>query len=177
VNSPTALVVIDAQVNMFDPSNPVRFAEGLLDRLIKLVAEAHADHIPVVFIRNCGGQGDPDAPGTPGWELHPSLQPADGDLVLDKTTCDTFASTALGEELEVHGVTRIVIAGLQSDYCIRKTTQGALSRGLQVTLVSDGHSTYDGGGRTAADIIAAVNKEFENRADLVTAEKVRWRQP
>lgn len=80
----------------------------------------------------------------------------------------------MGEELEVRGVTRIVIAGLQSDYCIRETTRGALSRGLQVTLVSDGHSTYDGGGRTAADIIAAVNKEFENRANLVTAEAVRF---
>jgi len=102
------------------------------------------------------------------------LQPADGDLVVDKTTCDTFASTALGEKLEARGVTRIVIAGLQSDYCIRETTQGALSRGLQVTLVSDGHSTYNGGGLTAADIIAAVNQEFEGRADLVTAEAVRF---
>jgi len=174
MNSPTVLIVIDAQVNMFDPSNPVRFAEGLLDRLIRLVGQARADRTPVVFVRNCGGPGDPDAPGTPGWELHPLLQPANGDLVLDKTTCDTFASTALGEELEARGATRIVIAGLQSDYCIRETTQGALSRGLQVTLVSDGHSTYDSGGRTAADIIAAVNKEFENRADLVTAEAVRF---
>ena len=46
-------------------------------------------------------------------------------------------------------------AGLQSEYCIRATTLGALSRDLEVTLVSNGHGTYDSAGRAASEISAA----------------------
>ena len=88
---------------------------------------------------------------TPGWELHPALQPAPGDLVVDKTTGDTFASTPLDGEHRTLGVTRLVIAGLQSENCIRDTALGALSRDYEVTLVSDGHSTYDADGQSAQE--------------------------
>ena len=168
----TALLVIDVQVNMFDPSHAVASADGLLARVRSLVERARATGAPVVFVRNCGGAGDPDVKGTPGWELHPVLQPAGGELVLDKTTCDTFASTPLGQELDALGVDRVVIAGLQSDYCIRETTLGAIARGLEVTLVADAHSTYDSSTRTAAEITTAVNAEFAGRAALTSTEGV-----
>ena len=128
------------------------------------------------MVRNCGGEADPDPDimGTPGWELHPAIVPAAGEVILDKTTCDTFASTSLGEDLARLGVRRLVIAGLQSDYCIRETTLGALERGYAVTLVSDAHSTVDGGGKTAAEKSAAVNEELGGRARLVTADEVRF---
>ena len=172
MNPNTALLVIDVQVNMFDPSHAVASADGLLAHVRSLVSSARAAGAPVVFVRNCGGLQDPDVKGTPGWELHPALQPAAGELVLDKTTCDTFASTPLGQELDARGVRRVVIAGLQSDYCVRETTLGALARGLEVTLVSDAHSTYDSRPRTAAQITAAVNAEFAGRAVLTPAEGV-----
>src|SRR5262245_38068158 len=95
----TAFLLIDAQVNQFDPSfpMPVLDAEKLLERLKDLVARARAANVPVIFVRNCGGAIDPDQKGTPGWQLHPQLQPLDGELVLDKTTCNTFASTDLDD--------------------------------------------------------------------------------
>jgi len=172
MNPNTALLVIDVQVNMFDPSHAVASADGLLTHVRSLVSSARAAGAPVVFVRNCGGLQDPDVKGTPGWELHPALQPAAGELVLDKTTCDAFASTPLGRELDVRGVRRVVIAGLQSDYCVRETTLGALARGLEVTLVSDAHSTYDSSQRTAAQITAAVNAEFAGRVVLTPAKGV-----
>ena len=162
MSSTTALVLIDVQVNMFDPANPVASADGLLERLAGLQARARAARAPIVFVRNCGGPSDPDQQGTP----------AAGDLVLDKTTCDTFASTALGDELASRGVAQVVIAGLQSDYCVRETTLGALARSLAVTLVSDGHSTYAGGGKTASEISAAVNAELAGRARLASAGEI-----
>ena len=170
----TALLLIDAQVNMFDPANPVAGADGLLSRLGQLLARARAAGAPVVFVRNCGGEADPDQRGTPGWELHPTLVPGDADVVLDKTTCDTFASTSLGETLAKRGARSVVIAGLQSEFCIRETTLGALERSLAVTLVSDGHSTYDGKTTKAAEKSAAVNAEFVGRATLLSAAEVQF---
>jgi nicotinamidase-related amidase len=166
----TALLVIDAQVNMFDPALPAHGAEALLPRLVRLVERARAAGMPVVFIRNCGGPGDPDERDTPGWQLHPALPRQDGDPLFDKSTTDAFASTPLAGALAARGVTRLVVAGLQSEHCVRATTLGALQRGFEVTLVADAHATYDAAGRSAAAISAGVNAELAGRAAVVSAE-------
>jgi nicotinamidase-related amidase len=69
----------------------------------------------------------------------------------------------------------LVVAGLQSEYCVRDTVLGALARGYEVTLISDGHSTYDGGGRSALEKSTAVNAELEHRVRLVRADELRFR--
>jgi nicotinamidase-related amidase len=171
----SALLLIDAQVNMFNPASPVGSADLLLARLIALVKNARAAHILIVFVRNGGGPGEPDERGTPGWELHPALGPMAGELVLDKTTSDTFESTPLHDELKARRIGRLVVTGLQSEYCVTKTTVGALARGYEVTLVKDGHSTYDDRGRSALEISAAVNAELEGRVQLASTADIRFR--
>ncbi len=171
----TALVLIDTQVSMFDPASPVSGAEELLMRLTDLVSRSRAAQVPVVFVRNCGGPGDPDVKGSAGWELHPALQHvAGGEMVVDKTTCDAFASTPLDDNLKALGVTDLILAGLQSEYCIRETTLGALSCEYAVTLVSDGHSTYDSEGQIAHERSAAVNTELRGQVKLVCAQEVSF---
>ena len=77
--------------------------------------------------------------------------------------------TGSGKELAARAIQALVIAGPQSEHCVRATVLGALARGLHVTLVANGHSTYDGGGRTAAAIRDAVNAEFARRVEIVRA--------
>jgi nicotinamidase-related amidase len=174
VSSKPALLLIDVQVNMFDPASPVAGSVALLERLRGLLQCARSAGAPVFFVRNTGGDGDPDAPGTPGWELHPGLQPAASDAVLDKTTCDSFASTPLKDRLAACGVFGVVIAGLQSEFCVRETALGALGLGYEVTLASDGHSTYDGRDRSAVDTTAAVNEELASRVTLLPAAAITF---
>jgi nicotinamidase-related amidase len=173
-SNPTALVIIDAQVNMLGPRNPVSDAEGLLARLLALIERSRTAQAPVIFIRNCGEPGDPDVRGTAGWELHPALRPVDGELLLDKTTTDAFESTTLEAELKRLGATRLIVAGLQSDHCVKKTTLGALARGYEVTLVADGHSTYDSDGRSAPEISSSINAEFAHQAKVLSADQLRF---
>ncbi len=40
-------------------------------------------------------------------------------------------------------VGRLLVAGAQTDACIRSTLHGALARGYDATLVSDAHTTED----------------------------------
>ncbi|TMQ62916.1 MAG: isochorismatase family protein [Candidatus Eisenbacteria bacterium] len=174
MNASTAFILIDAQVNMFDPAHPVSAGEELLETLSSLLARARSAHVPIVFVRNCGGPDDPDVAGTNGWQLHPRFEPLEGELVLDKTTSDAFESTTLGEELETRGVRHVVIAGLQSEYCVRATTLQAHARGLEVTLASNGHSTYDSRELTAREISASVNAELEATVKLAGAEDIRF---
>ena len=60
-----ALLLIDAQVNMFAP-DPVHDGPVVLSRLKELAGRARAAGIPVIFVRNNGSPDDPDAPHTPG---------------------------------------------------------------------------------------------------------------
>ena len=41
------------------------------------------------------------------------------------------------------GVGRLILAGAQTDECVRSTLHGALVRGYDATLVSDAHTTED----------------------------------
>lgn len=166
----TALVIVDVQVNQFEGPFAVHEGDVLLRRVANLVARARAAGAPVVFVRNCGTAPDPDVPGTPGWELHPSLVPAPGEPVLDKTTFDTFASTSLEAELKARDVHAVAIAGLQSNYCIRATTNGALDRGFAVTLIANAHSTVAEGDMPAPAVSAAINEELAGRVRLALAE-------
>ena len=41
------------------------------------------------------------------------------------------------------GVGRLVVAGAQTDECVRSTLHGAIVRGYDATLVGDAHTTED----------------------------------
>ena len=68
----------------------------------------------------------------------------------------------------------MTIAGLQSEWCVRETTLGALALGYRVTLAADGHSTYDGRTRTAVEVSMAVNEELAGRVALVQVNEIAF---
>lgn len=159
----SALLILDAQVNMFDADMPVFQANECLANLIYLTDLARAKHIPVIFVMNEGGPGDPDEHGTPGWMLHPDLGPYSGDIVLAKHTPDAFMGTQLHEVLEESEINQLVIAGMQTELCIAATCRRALDMGYEVILVKDCHSTFDFPGDISAyEKICRCNLEFQS---------------
>jgi nicotinamidase/pyrazinamidase len=78
--------------------------------------------------------------GTPGAELHPALDRARVDVVVDKGTDPStegysgFEGTNLGELLRERGITQLTIVGLATDYCVKNTALDALREGFQVTV-------------------------------------------
>ena len=169
------LLIVDAQVNQFEPPMAVYDGPQILERLKSLVKRARAVHASIVFIQNDGGEIDPDFPGTPGWELHPELLPVGSEKVYRKTTTDSFHETGLLEDLRAAGVTDLVIAGMQSNYCIDATTRRAVQESFNVTLVSDAHSTFSFTEVPAETIIEAQNKALGELAPLAKTTEVLFR--
>ncbi|MBT2475919.1 isochorismatase family protein, partial [Microbacterium sp. ISL-103] len=131
----TVVVVIDLQAGV----TPGCFDEhGVLARAAALVDRARASDVPVVWVHH-----DPVGLGTPEWELAAPLHRADGEPLVHKSYRDSFADTTLRETLDELGATRLIIAGAQSDFCVRTTMQRAAAEGYDVTLVSDAHTTSD----------------------------------
>jgi len=176
VSNETALIVIDAQSNMFAPGSSVHEGETILRTLSSLIARARSEGALVVFVQNNGKKGDPDQMGSPGWQIHPSLSPQAGDLVIQKSTSDAFHLTPLQKELTKRGIHRLVLAGMQSEYCVDATCRRASALDYEVILVSDGHSTYDGEALPASDVIARQNASLSAVARVVESNAVDFRQ-
>jgi nicotinamidase/pyrazinamidase len=80
--------------------------------------------------------------GTEGAELHPGLDRAHIDVVVDKGQdpategYSAFDGTDLGELLRERGVDQVTVVGLATDYCVKNTALDALTQGLRVIVDS-----------------------------------------
>lgn len=120
----TALLLVDIQRDMLEPPNPVPAHAEVRRALESLLERARASGAFVVHVQNDGSPSDPDAPHTPGWEL--VFPAAPGELVIRKTVSDAFTNAGLGASLGARRVDRVVVAGMQSNYCVSATCCGAL---------------------------------------------------
>jgi nicotinamidase-related amidase len=82
-------------------------------------------------------------------------------------------------------VGRLVVAGAQTDMCVRSTLHGALTRGYDALLVGDAHTTEDlteWGAPPPAQVIAHTNLYWKfqsapgRTAGTVPAAEVDFRQ-
>jgi nicotinamidase-related amidase len=153
-----ALLIIDMQLGNFHGSEPIYDGEKLLSNVQRLIGKARDGGTPIFYVKNRGRKGDPDEVGTPGWEIHPTVVPEEGDIVIEKETPDAFHKTTLHQKLKSKGIERLVIAGLQTEYCIDTTCHRAYSLGYNVVLVKDAHSTWDSPNLTAEQIIRHHNQ-------------------
>lgn len=148
-----ALLVIDVQQALCFGDEAAFESERLIERINHLSDKARREGVPVVMVQHEEEEGLL-VRGGDGWKLASGLVVDESDLLVGKAASDAFHRTGLQEELARRGVTRVVICGLQSDYCIDSTTRRALGLGYEVTLVSDAHSTCASGILTAAQISA-----------------------
>ncbi len=173
----TALVVIDTQVGMFETPGlpPVPDGERLLENIEGLIQGAREADVAVVHVRHADGPGHPLEKGTKGWETHPRVAPKSGEPVVDKETPDSFLRTTLGDELEPREIGRLVLAGMQTEYCLDTTCRRAFGLGYDVTLAADAHGTFDGEHLTAAQVVAHHNEVMDNGfAEVVPAREISF---
>jgi nicotinamidase-related amidase len=169
----TALLVVDVQEGMFMPGYEPYDGHAVVERIAGLMRAARAAGTPVFFVQHDGGEGDPLQAGSPGFPIVAALAPAPGEDVTVKTERDVFESTNIEEKLRAAGIDRLVVCGMQTDFCVGAAVRSAGERGFATTVVADGHTTY-ADGKTEADIIAEHNGEFGTFASVVPASEITF---
>jgi nicotinamidase-related amidase len=157
MDTTTALLVIDVQVGLIEGANPVYQAASTLERIAGLIGAARAAGAPVIYAQD----KDVGGVGTPDWQIHPAVAPVAGELVVRKAWSDSFRETELGEQLAQRGITKLVIAGMKTNFCVDMTSRRAIALGYDVTLAADAHTTTDNHVLTAAQTIAYHNALLE----------------
>ena len=155
----TALLIVDVQMGMFESSllPPVSQGDELLTTLKKLMARARAAGVPVIYVQHLGPKGDLLEEGTPAVAIHPDIRPREEDVVVRKHFCDSFHKTDLDQLLQSKSISNLVITGIQSEFCVDTACRRAFGLGYQVTLVEDGHTTWDTQVLKAPQIVAHHN--------------------
>ncbi|WP_263480166.1 isochorismatase family protein [Curtobacterium sp. TXMA1] len=75
--------------------------------------------------------------------FHPSVEPAEGEVMLKKHLPNSFIDTGLQGVPEDADVTELVIVGMMSSMCIDSTTRAAHELGYRNTVVSDACTAPD----------------------------------
>ncbi|MFE9428562.1 isochorismatase family protein [Kitasatospora sp. NPDC006697] len=176
----TAVLVVDAQ-NAALAGTYRR--EQVVAAIGRLVERARAAGAPVVWVRH---QDEEMVPGTAPWQLADGLVPAPGEPLIGKEWADAFEATGLERELAALGVGRLLVAGAQTDVCIRSTLHGGLVRGYHTVLVGDAHTCSDETAQGAPPpeaVIAHTNLYWSGQrapgreGGTTTAEQADFRLP
>jgi nicotinamidase-related amidase len=133
----TALLVVDVQVGVVEGAHR---RDAVVANVGTLVERARQERVPVIWVQH----SDEHLPrGSDEWKIVPELTPGEAEPVVEKNFGDSFEDTGLETVLSDLGVGRLVVAGAQTDACIRSTLHGAFVRGYDATLVGDAHTTED----------------------------------
>jgi nicotinamidase-related amidase len=133
----TALLVIDVQNDVMASAHN---RDGVITNIASLVDKARAEKVPVVWVQH---SADDMPKGSDGWRYVPELTQEESEPVVHKRYPDAFENTDLEAVLAENKVSRLIVAGAQTDECIRSTLHGAIVRGYDATLVGDAHTTED----------------------------------
>jgi nicotinamidase/pyrazinamidase len=163
-DSSTALIVVDVQNDFADPGGSLYVVEG--DQVIAPINEeirkAQGSGAVVVYTQDWHPETTPHfekdggiwpvhcVQGTWGAALHPELHVAgeivqkgtggedgySGFTVRDPKTGEN-TDTRLEQLLRDHGVTKTVVVGLATDYCVKETAIDSTRKGFSTTVLTE----------------------------------------
>ena len=151
-----ALLVIDLLQDFFKEGVLAEKRKKLTTSVNELVDTAHANNVPVIWIRQEYNSDLSDAPlynkkhnkpitikETAGCQLLPELHYKKEDHEVVKKRYSAFFKTNLESLLEQLDVDTLIITGINSMTCVRTTSIDAYQRDYDVILALDCVDSYD----------------------------------
>jgi nicotinamidase/pyrazinamidase len=166
-----ALIVVDVQHD-FLPGGALAVADGA--RIFAPI-NALATRFPRVYATRDWHPADHSSFAAAGgpWPVHcvanthgaafdERLELRNVDVVIDKGTAvetdgySGFAATPLADDLRTHGVARVFVAGLATDYCVKATALDAKAAGFDVVVLDDASAAVNVAPDDEARALAAL---------------------
>ena len=157
-----ALLVIDVQKGLDDPSWGKRNNPQAESNIALLLSQWRKQKLPIIHIRHCSVvPNSPLRPELPGNVFKEEAQPLPGEKQFSKSVNSAFIGTGLEQYLHEQNLSSLVVVGLTTDHCVSTSVRMAGNLGFDVTLVSDATATFDregdDGARYSAEDIHKIN--------------------
>ncbi len=117
--------------------------EGFVANMKKLLSEARARGVEVIYVQHDAGEGSGFTKGDWDYEIYDELAPLPGEKVFVKTVNSCFSNKDLCKYLEDKGEETVIIAGLQTNYCIDASIKSAFDRDYGVIVPQGCNTTFD----------------------------------
>src|ERR1700747_3674919 len=111
----TALLVIDVQNGVVKGAHQ---RDAVVANVGSLVEKARREGVPIVWVQHSDEQL---TRGSDDWRIAPELTPGEAEPLVEKHYGASFEETPLENVLSGLGIGRLVVAGAQTDACVRST--------------------------------------------------------
>jgi nicotinamidase-related amidase len=169
----TALLLIDIQNDYF-PGGTMELVGSTEagNNAEQILARFREQGEPLVHIQHISTR--PDAsfflPDTAGAAIHPSVEPAPGEVVITKHFPNSFRNTALADQLQNRQINHLVVAGMMTHMCVDATVRAAFDLGFRCTVLHDACATRDLSFASTAVPAHQVHAAFLAALEAVYAE-------
>lgn len=173
------LLAVDMQKAIVDED--LYAYETFMERTVRLIAAARESGVEVVYVRHDGGPGSGMTAGDEGFEIADEVCPRPGEKVFVKTINSCFGCKEFREYAEGQEDKRLMIIGLQTNYCIDATVKSAFERGFEVIIPEGTNSTFDNPYMTGETAVRYYNEDvweeivtalsMDEALDLIRGEK------
>ena len=165
------LLVVDMQKALTEDEE-LYDAEAFMDRNIRLIDAARKNNVEVIFVQHDAGEGSGFSAGDEDFEIDPRVAPKEGEKVFVKTINSCFGNKEFKAYMEQQEDKRLMVIGLQTNYCIDATVKSAFERGFEVIVPEGTNSTFDNDYMTGETTVAYYNEDvWDGVADLPTFEE------
>jgi len=139
-----ALIIIDVQQGMFSfPGIGPVTKTDLLKNIDSLIKCARMADCQVIYIQHEGEADHPLSKEKPGHEIPPEIRPEPGDHIVTKKHCGMFTGTELEQILQDLNIERLIICGMQTEFCVDTGIRTGADRGFEIIVAKDAHATFD----------------------------------
>jgi nicotinamidase-related amidase len=135
-NTPkTALILIDIQEFYFpEGAVPLVNPEPAAENAARILGSFREKSQLVIHIKHAFGKGG---------DIHPLVAANEGEKIITKNEVNAFLGTDLLAYLRENGITKLVLAGMQTHMCLEAATRAAHDFGFDCTVIADACATRD----------------------------------
>ena len=164
------LLVIDMQKGLVDEE--LYAYDTFIDRTVQLIDAARKSNVEVIFVQHDAGPGSGMSVGDEAFEIFGQVAPQEGEKVFVKTINSCFGNNDFKFYMEHQADKRLMIIGLQTNYCIDCTIKSAFERGFKIIIPEGTNSTFDNDYMTGETTVRYYNEDvWEELVDTVSFEE------
>lgn len=168
-----ALIIVDMQTALVEaePYNRVTVIENIK----VLLDSCRKKGIPVIYVQHDGGMGDELEQGSVGWTIYKDIAPLPDEKIFEKHYNSAFRKTGLHEYLQEKGIKKIILCGMQTEYCLDVTCKVAFEYEYEVTIPQSTTTTFDNAFASGRDLAEYYeNKIWNNRyAQVISVDEIK----
>lgn len=164
------LLVVDMQKGIVD--DELYAFDSFMEKTVRLVDAARKNGVEVIFVQHDAGENTGLSVGDEAFEIIDELSPEPGEQVFVKKINSCFGNKDFRKYMEKQEDRRLMIIGLQTNYCIDCTVKSAFERGFEVMIPEGTNTTFDNDYMTGETCVRYYNEDvWEELVDIVSVEE------